>query len=72
VALPGNTPYRTGETVKGVTVAGNPSLFSMPAVLRSQQASAKVFILPAVLLVLATLLAGALLFGRRRGDTSRR
>jgi hypothetical protein len=65
VALPGNTLYRTGETVKGVTATGNPSLFSMPSVLRGQHASGQVFVLPAVLFVLAVLLAGSLLVGRR-------
>lgn len=63
-AIPGNTLYAPGTTVRVVTVPGDPGLISTARSLATEHPSGKVFILPAVLL--AVLLAGLLLALRFR------
>jgi hypothetical protein len=59
--LPGSSLYAPGDKVKAISVRSDPTLLSIPAVVNSEQASASVFILPAVLLGLCALLALGLL-----------
>jgi hypothetical protein len=63
--IPGDTLYRPGTTLKAVAVPGDPALVTTKALLAGEQTSAKVFILPAVLLLVLLLLV-ALVLGRRR------
>jgi hypothetical protein len=65
--LPGSTLYAPGVRVKAISVRSDPTLLSTPAILKSERASASVFILPAVLLGLCALLVLVVLVRRRRG-----
>jgi hypothetical protein len=65
--IPGNTPHSPGDKVAGISVASDPALFTTPKTLRSQHASSGVYLVPAILTaVLALLVAGLVVLGRRR------
>ena len=64
--LPGSSYYAPGAKVPAVSVRSDPSLLSTPAIVRSEQASGNVFILPAVLLGACALLLIVVLTRRRR------
>lgn len=66
-ALPGNAYHEPGSTVAAVAVPSDPTLVSTAAVVRTDHTSARVYILPAVLLaVLIVLVAVVALPARRR------
>jgi hypothetical protein len=71
-SIPGSAFYAPGSTVRAVVVPGDPALMTPVDVLAGEHSSWRVFILPAVLLVVLALLAGAVLFRRRRGHPERR
>jgi hypothetical protein len=52
--------------VKAISVRSDPNLLSTPSIVRSDRASASVFILPAVLLGVCALLVLAVVLRRRR------
>jgi hypothetical protein len=64
--LPGSTYYAPGARVPAVSVRSDPNLLSTPAIVRSDRASANVFVLPAVLLVACALILVVVLLRRRR------
>jgi hypothetical protein len=64
-AIPGDSLYAPGTILRGVTVPSDPGLISTPRTLASEHASWRVFILPAILLVVLVLLVGALVLRRR-------
>jgi uncharacterized membrane protein YfcA len=65
--LPGNGYHARGATVAAVAVPGDPTLVSTAAIVRSDHASARVYILPAVLFaVLVAVLAVLVVRQRRR------
>jgi hypothetical protein len=65
--IPGTAVFHpSGSTFQGVVVPSDPKLLSTPAQVDAQHASARVFILPAVLLVVALVWGGALLLRYRR------
>jgi hypothetical protein len=59
-ALPGNTLYPPGTTLRALTVPGDPALVTTANQATAEHPSASVFILPTVLLVLLMLALGAL------------
>ena len=63
--IPGNTLHPPGTVLRAVTVPGDPALVTTARMLDGEHTSAKVFILPVVLLVVLALLVGALLRRRR-------
>jgi hypothetical protein len=68
-AIPGNTLLAMGTTVRGVSAQGDPALISTPRLLANEHASWKVFLLPTVIVVVALLLLGAVVWQRmRRAD----
>jgi len=66
-AIPGNTFYRPGTTLRAVSVPGDPALFSTAAIVDSEHASARVFIVPTILVVVLALLVGGLVLRRQVG-----
>ncbi len=68
-SIPGNALHTAGSTVEGVTVPGDPALLSTPDIVRAQQASWTVFIVP-TLLLFALIGAATLLLNRRRRSPS--
>jgi hypothetical protein len=65
--LPGSSNYAPGARVKAISVQSDPALLSTPDIVRSERASASVFILPALLLgACALLVLGLVLRHRRR------
>jgi hypothetical protein len=65
--LPGYSYHAPGATVQAVAVPGDPTLVSTAAMVRTDHASTRVYILPGVLFaVLVALLAVVLLAERRR------
>jgi hypothetical protein len=65
-AIPDNSLHRPGTTVRLVTVPDDPSLISTPGAVASDQASAGVYLVPALLLGVLVVLVGGLLI-RRKG-----
>jgi|SRR5664280_1635270 hypothetical protein len=63
--IPGNTLHAPGSTLQGLTVPGDPALFSTPGAVAAEHPSWRVFIVPAILLVALLLLVGALVLRRR-------
>lgn len=63
-AIPGNALYSPGTRIRAVAVPQDPALVSTPRALGTQQASEKVFLLPAVLLALLGVFAAALALKR--------
>jgi hypothetical protein len=66
-SIPGDTLYPPGSRIRGVSVPGDPSLFTTPRLLAAEHASWRVFILPAVLLAILVLLGAVLVL---RGRTA--
>jgi len=66
VAVPGNTLYRPGATVRAVTDPTDPALLSTVAMVASERASWRVFVLPGCLLALLLALGGLVAERRRR------
>jgi hypothetical protein len=64
--IPGNTLHPPGTTLRGVSVPGDPVLVTTARMLAGEHSSVRVFILPAILAVVALLLAGTLALRRRR------
>lgn len=72
VTVPGLSLHVQGSRVRLVTVPGDPTLVGTPSTVAIEHASWGVFIAPAILLVMAALLATALLVRRRRADWGQR
>jgi hypothetical protein len=64
--IPGDTLYPPGTTIRAVRVPGDPALVTPVTVLATQQASGRVYLLPAILLAAGGLLLVLLLYSRRR------
>jgi hypothetical protein len=69
--LPGTSFYKPGATVHAVVVPSDPALVSPVSVESNQHASASVFIVPGVLLVVLVLLAALVLWLRRRSASAK-
>lgn len=65
-SIPGNVLRRSGSTLTGVTVPSDPSLLSTPRLVSTQRASATVFIVPALLLLVVVGWVGFLVRRRRQ------
>jgi hypothetical protein len=65
-AIPGNTFYRPGATVRAVTDPADPALLSTVAMVNAERASWRVFVLPGCLLALLVVLGGLVAERRRR------
>jgi len=65
-SLPGTAFHRPGDSVQALVVPSDPALVSPLSVERAQHASASVYVLPGVLLVVFLLLAGFVYWWRRR------
>ena len=68
-AIPGNTLFAPGTSLRAIVVPGDPALLSTPRALATEHSSWRVFILPAALLVLLVLFIGA--WAIRRGNNRR-
>ncbi len=64
-AIPGNTLYPPGTTLRAVTVPSDPALLSTARAVASEHSSSAVFFLPTILLVALALVVGALIYRRR-------
>ncbi|MGO8869817.1 MAG: hypothetical protein ACLQPH_00175 [Acidimicrobiales bacterium] len=64
--IPGNGLRPVGSRIAGVTVPGDPALFSTPAAVAAEHPSASVFVVPTLLLLVLLPLAGVVLARRRR------
>jgi hypothetical protein len=65
VAIPGNVKFPPGTRLPAVTVLSDPSLFTTVRVLASEHASVRVYLLPALFLVLLLLVVAAVVWHRR-------
>jgi hypothetical protein len=65
-AIPGDALHRTGTTVRGVTVPGDPGLLSTAGALATEHASWTVFIVPVILLVVLAGLVSVVILRRSR------
>jgi hypothetical protein len=63
--IPGNTLYPPGHVIKSVTVPDDPALVSPISMVNVEHASWRVFILPAVLLIVLGLVSAGLILRRR-------
>jgi hypothetical protein len=68
-AIPGSTFYSPGTTLRAVAVPDDPALLSTPRDMATEHSSWRVFVLPALLLVILGLIAGAVLV--KRGNIGR-
>jgi len=64
--IPGNALRRPGSKLEAVTVRNDPQLLDLPAMVASEHASWRVYILPLVLLVVLVLAVAGLLVMRQR------
>jgi hypothetical protein len=64
--IPGNSLHEPGTVLRAVAVPGDPALVITARMLDGEEASGKVYVLPAVLLIVLVLLIGALVLRRRR------
>jgi hypothetical protein len=64
--IPGNSLHPPGAVLRAVAVPGDPALVITARMLDGEHTSGKVFILPAVLLVVLALVVGLLVRRRRR------
>ena len=72
VVIPGNTLFTAGTVLKGVTAANDPSVFSTQSIVNGEKPSARVYVLPTVLLVLELVLIVLVVRSwRRRRDQAR-
>ncbi len=55
-AIPGNVPHRPGTKIRRVAVSGDPPLSSTAHAVATERASASVFLVPAILLVVLLVL----------------
>jgi hypothetical protein len=69
--IPGSALFRPGSVIRGVIVPGDPGLLSTPGQVAAEHASWRVFIAPAVLLVIV-LLGTAILVRTTRRNRARR
>ncbi|MGO9148322.1 MAG: hypothetical protein ACLP1E_10805 [Acidimicrobiales bacterium] len=67
-AIPGSAFYSPGTTFRAVAVPEDPALISTPRAMAAEHSSWRVFVLPAVLLVILGLLVGAVLVKRGNID----
>ncbi|MGD0381670.1 MAG: hypothetical protein ABSC30_16985 [Acidimicrobiales bacterium] len=65
-SIPGNALRRPGTKVRAVAVSGNPPLLSTAHAVATERASASVFIVPAILLVVLALLVGVLVLRQKK------
>jgi biotin operon repressor len=65
-SIPGNALRPPGTKVRAVAVSGDPPLLSTAHAVATDRASAGVFVVPSILLVILVVLVGALVFRRRR------
>ena len=65
-SIPGMTFHPIGSTIEGVAVPGNPKLLSTPDQVARQKASARVFLIPGLLFLVAVVTVVLLLRSRRR------
>jgi hypothetical protein len=65
-AIPGTALYPAGAKIRAVTDPGDPALLSTNAVLATEQASWRVFLLPTILLLITVLVVAALALRQRR------
>ncbi len=65
-AIPGTSLYPPGARIAAVAAPGSPPLLSLPRTVEHEHASWRVFILPAVLLVVLVLVVGVLVLRHRR------
>jgi len=68
-AIPGDTLHPPGTKLRAVAVPGDPALLATAGAVAAEHASGRVFILPAVLLVVLVALAGAVVVTTRRRRT---
>ncbi|HEY5437469.1 MAG TPA: hypothetical protein VIJ99_01050 [Acidimicrobiales bacterium] len=66
VTIPGHSLRPTGSTVRVIAASSDPRLIATRSQMLSEHASAKVFLLPTVLLVVVLAVTGLLLVRRRR------
>lgn len=69
-AIPGTVLYTPGTRIRAISVPQDPALVSTPRALLTQHASMRVFLLPAVLLVVFGLFVATVV--RKRAGTARR
>jgi hypothetical protein len=65
-AIPGDTLYPHGATVRAISARGDPALLTTVGVLATEHSSWTVFIVPTILSVVLVLLVAALALRRRR------
>ncbi|MHB8219858.1 MAG: hypothetical protein ACYDHU_05970 [Acidimicrobiales bacterium] len=70
-AIPGETLYPPGTTITAVAVPSDPGLLATVRSAATEHPSASVFVLPAVLLTLLTVLGVVVFVRRRRAGTKR-
>ena len=64
-AIPGNTLFPPGATIRGVIDPGDPALVSTVGAVASEHASWRVFVVPIILVVILALLVVAVVLSRR-------
>ena len=64
--LPGDAYHGSGATVQAIAVPSDPTLVSTAAMVRTDNASARVYILPGVLFAVLAAMVAVLLLARRR------
>jgi hypothetical protein len=64
-AIPGDTLHSPGATIRGVTVRSDPELLSTARIVADEHASARVFVVPTILLVVLLVALGGLALRRR-------
>jgi hypothetical protein len=70
--IPGNVLRPVGTTLKGVAVPGDPQLLETARALVQEHSSARVFLLPVVLLAVLVIAVATLLLRRRRPGAASR
>jgi hypothetical protein len=70
--IPGNESLATGSTIRGIVASDDPALFSTPATLAREHTSARVYLVPAILVALLLLLSVVWLVAWRRSRSTHR
>lgn len=65
-SIPGNTLLRSGSTIRGITVLGDPGLLSTPGAVATQKATWTVFIVPTILLIVLLAAVAIVMIRRKR------
>lgn len=65
-SIPGNALLRSGSTIRGVTVLGDPGLLSTPGAVATQKATWTVFIVPTILLIVLLAAVAIVVLRRKR------